>query len=48
MYRQGSLAATTCVLLGAGIVNAVLNLNGTQAVDPLKEHDLSPIGDLTT
>ncbi|CAG8961706.1 hypothetical protein HYFRA_00006246 [Hymenoscyphus fraxineus] len=42
-----SLAAAW-LLLGARIVNAALNLDGTQAVQPLKIDDPSPIGDLTT
>ncbi|KAH8585563.1 glycoside hydrolase family 18 protein [Bisporella sp. PMI_857] len=43
-------AATVCLLLGlgAGIVHAALNLDGTQAESPLEEDDPSPLGDLTT
>ncbi|KAL5316125.1 hypothetical protein ACEPPN_017003 [Leptodophora sp. 'Broadleaf-Isolate-01'] len=41
-------AATVWLVLWAGIANAALNLDGTQAVEPLEKNDPSPIGDLTT
>ncbi|PQE29057.1 glycoside hydrolase family 18 protein [Rutstroemia sp. NJR-2017a BBW] len=42
------LAVAAWLLLGARVVNAALNLDGTQAVQPLEDDDPSPIGDLTT
>ncbi|CAF3496750.1 unnamed protein product [Fusarium graminearum] len=36
------------LLLGVGLVSAAINLNGTQAINPVGDDDPSPIGDIDT
>ncbi|EGE08654.1 chitinase [Trichophyton equinum CBS 127.97] len=46
--RSSVRCVSTALLWGAGWAYAAINLNGSQAVLPLSEHDPSPIGDPTT
>jgi hypothetical protein len=48
MHTLRSVIAVAWLLLRAGIMHAAINIDGTQAVNPVGEDDFSPIGDPTT